>query len=268
MKYIKIKSSQFPLFLILVTHTILANSVSVPDQFVSIGVAMQKVKKGDSIQVSDGIYNEQLYVTPGVTLISRNLFKASIDGGGRETVVTLGNGASISGFEIRNGTIGVFSTSANVSILKCRIINNHQTGIMCVGNLPQIEDNIIVYNAGSGIQGWDVRSTSSSINHNTIAFNSNHGISVGGNSTLIVENNIISNNTQFGLKVSDESVRITLVNNNFYMNAKFSGTLPNENFTFAPMYIDAGKFIFSLDKNSQLIGKGTDNQDLGSRIIY
>jgi parallel beta-helix repeat protein len=260
-------SSFFFLF-ILVAQFIWASSVSIPEQYTSIGIAMQKVKKGDTIFVSEGSYSEQVYVAPGINLIAKKIFKAVLDGGGRETVVTLGNGATISGFEIRNGTIGVFSTSANVSILKCRIINNHQTGIMCVGNLPQIEDNLIIYNSGSGIQGWDVRSTSASINHNTIAYNSNHGISVGGNSTVIIENNIISHNTQFGLKVSDESVRATLINNDFYMNAKFSGTLPNENFTLSPMYVDAGKFNFILDKNSQLIGKGTDNQDLGARIVY
>lgn len=262
------KCNLFLLLLILIVYTVGANSVAVPQNYATISMAMQKVKKGDTIRVADGLYTEQLYIAPGITLLAQNLFKAVVDGGGRETVVTMGNGAIICGFEIRNGTIGVFSTSANVLILKCRIINNHQTGIMCVGALPQIEDNLIVYNNGSGIQGWDVRSTSASINHNTIAFNSNHGISVGGNSTIIVENNIISHNTQFGLKVSDESVRVTLISNDFYMNAKFSGALPNENFTFAPMYIDAAKRNFLLDKNSQLIGKGTDNQDLGARIVY
>ncbi len=263
-----IKSGLLPLFLMLIVYSVSANSIVVPQQYSTISQAMQKVKKGDTIQVADGLYNEQLYIAPGITLLAQNLFKAVVDGGGRETVVTMGNGSIICGFEIRNGTIGVFSTSANVSILKCRVINNHQTGIMCVGTLPQIEDNLIIYNNGSGIQGWDVRSTSASINHNTIAFNSNHGISVGGNSTIIIENNSISHNTQFGLKVSDESVRVTLISNNFFMNAKFSGTLPTENFTYAPMYIDAAKCNFLLDKNSQLIGKGTDNQDLGARIVY
>jgi hypothetical protein len=258
----------FPLLIILIVSTAGANSVMVPQQYATISLAMQKIKKGDTILVSDGLYKEQLYVAPGMTLLAQNVFKVIVDGGGRETVVTMGNGATICGFEIRNGTIGVFSTSANVSILKCRIINNHQTGIMCVGVLPQIEDNLIIYNNGSGIQGWDVRSTSASINHNTIAFNSNHGISIGGNSTIIIENNIISHNTQFGLKVSDESVRVTLISNNFFMNAKFTGVLPNENYTYAPMYIDAAKGNFLLDKNSQLIGKGTDNQDLGARIVY
>lgn len=263
-----IKSSLLPLLLILIVYAVGANSIEVPRQYSTISLAMQKVKKGDTIRVADGLYNEQLYIAPGITLIAQNLFKAVVDGGGRETVVTMGNGSIICGFEIRNGTIGIFSTSANVSILKCRIINNHQTGIMCVGTLPQIEDNLIIYNNGSGIQGWDVRSTSASINHNTIAFNSNHGVSVGGNSAIIFENNIVSHNTQFGLKVSDESVRVTLISNNFFMNAKFSGALPDENYTYAPMYIDAAKCNFLLDKNSQLIGKGTDNQDLGARIVY
>ena len=248
--------------------SLFAASISVPENFPTIGSAMQKIKKGDTIWVGEGIYKDQLFISPGITLISRKLFGAIIDGGGRETVVTLGNSATISGFEVRNGTIGLFSASANVSIIKCRITNNQQTGIMCVGNLPHIEDNLIVYNKGSGIQGWDVRSTSASINHNTISFNGNHGISVGGNSTIIIENNIISHNEQFGLKVSDESVRINLISNNFYQNAKFSGVLPSDNFSYPPLFIDSGRYNFTLDRNSQLIVKGTDDQDLGVRIVY
>jgi parallel beta-helix repeat protein len=252
----------------LLITTLFAHSVTVPENFASIAAAMQKVKRGDTVRVAEGVYSEELLVTPGVVLLSTKLFGAVIDGGGRGTVVTLGNSAIISGFEIRNGTIGLFSASADVSIIKCRITNNQQTGIMCIGNLPLIEDNIIVLNQGSGIQGWDVQSTSASINHNTISFNSNHGISIGGNSSIIIENNIISNNEQFGLKVSDESVRISLISNNFYLNAKFTGTLPSENYSYVPMFVDSGRLNFSLDKNSQLIGKGTDNQDLGARIVY
>ena len=243
-------------------------NVTVPTEFPSISAAMASVKKGDTVWVEDGIYKDHIFVTPGVSLISKATFKAIINGTGRGTIVTMGNGSSIKGFEIKNGTIGVFSTAAGVKISQCRIVFNQQTGIMCVGNLPVIEDNVIVYNNGSGIQGWDVRSTSASINHNTVAYNNNHGVSIGGNSSIIVENNIIAFNNQFGIKPSEENVRITLLNNNFYQNTRFTGVLPSDNYSFNPEFSDSKSLNFALSKDSRCIGRGSDNQDLGARVIY
>lgn len=245
-----------------------ATSVTVPGKFPTISAAMAQVKKGDTIKVENGIYREQIYVKPGVTLIANNLFKSVIDGSGKGTVVTMGNGATIDGFQIRNGTFGVFSTSAGVAIIRCMVLNNLQTGVMCVGHLPRIEDNLIVYNKGSGIQGWDVQSTSATVNHNTISMNSNHGISIGGNSSIIVENNIISNNDQFGIKTGDEKVRITMISNNFFQNAKFTGFLPVENYSIDPMFKNAQQLSFTLNSESRCIGKGSDNQNIGARLVY
>lgn len=232
----------------------------------SITVAMASVKRGDTVWVEDGVFKEHIFITPGVSLIAKATFKAVINGTGRGTVVTMGNGSSIKGFEIKNGTIGIFSTAAHVKISHCKIVFNQQTGIMCVGNLPVIEDNIVAYNEGSGVQGWDVRSTAASISHNTIVYNSNHGVSIGGNSSIIVENNIIAFNSQFGIKSSDEGVRISLLNNDFYQNTKFTSTLPSDNYSFDPIFSDLKNFNFTLSKDSQCIGKGSDNQDLGTRV--
>ncbi|MBN1309632.1 MAG: right-handed parallel beta-helix repeat-containing protein [Chitinispirillaceae bacterium] len=245
-----------------------AASLNVPNNFPTIAAAMMAAKKGDTVEVEAGSYHEYVYVSPDITLLSRSLFKAILDGRGRGTVVTLGNNSVISGCEVRNGTIGIFSTANGVTISQCRIAFNQQTGIMCVGNLPRIEDNLIVYNKGSGIQGWDVRTTSSSINHNTVAYNGNNGISIGGNSSIILENNIIAYNSQFGLKPSEESVRIQMINNNFYQNAKFTTVLPSDNFSFNPMFLDAPQLNFILDKSSRCIGRASDNQNIGARVVY
>jgi parallel beta-helix repeat protein len=245
-----------------------ATSVAVPGKFPTISAAMAQVKKGDTVKVADGIYYEQIFVNPGIVLIADNLFKSVIDGSGKGTVVTMGNGSTINGFQIRNGTFGVFSTSAGVSIVRCMVRNNHQTGVMCVGHLPRIEDNLIIYNKGSGIQGWDVQSTSATVNHNTISMNSNHGISIGGNSSIIVENNIISNNDQFGIKTGDERVRVTMISNNFFQNAKFTGFLPVDNYSIDPMFKNAQQLSFILNNESRCIGKGSDNQNIGARLVY
>jgi hypothetical protein len=245
-----------------------AANISVPLNTPTISSAMMQAKKGDTITAADGVYREQIFINPGVTLISANLFKSVIDGSGRGTVVTTGNGSTISGFEIRNGTIGIFNTSSNVTITKCRIIYNQQTGIMCVGHIPRIEDNLIVYNRGSGIQGWDVQSSSNTVNHNTISMNNNHGVSIGGNSLVIIENNIISSNDQFGIKAGEEKVRITMISNNFYQNAKFSAILPNDNISTDPMFKNVAQLNFTLCKDSRCLGRGSDNQDIGARLVY
>ena len=247
---------------------IFAVSLNVPKNFATITAAMISAKKGDTILVDPGVFNEHIYISPDVSVVSRTPFKAVIDGKGKGTVVTLGNDAALSGFEVRNGTIGVFTTASGVLISQCRISYNQQTGIMCVGNLPKIEDNIIAYNRGSGIQGWDVRTTSATINHNTIVYNGNHGLSIGGNSSIVLENNIISFNNQFGIKPSEETVRIQMICNNFYQNARFTDVLPNDNYSFNPMFTNSQKLNFQLDKNSRCIGRASDNQNIGARVVY
>jgi parallel beta-helix repeat protein len=256
------------MFVITLMLPLYATSITVPLNSPSISAAMTQVKKGDTIIVEDGVYKEQIFINAGVNLIAKNLFKSVIDGKGKGTVVTMGNSSAISGFEIRNGTIGIFCASAGVSITKNRVLYNNQTGIMCVGHLPKIEDNLIIYNKGSGVQGWDVQSTSASISHNTISMNSNHGISVGGNSSVIVENNIISNNDQFGVKTGDEKVRVTMVSNNFFQNAKFTGFLPVDNYSIEPKFKNAQQLQFMLNSDSRCLSKGSDNQDLGARLVY
>jgi hypothetical protein len=246
-----------------------ARTIVVPSSAAkNIGTAMAAAKPGDTVKVMDGTYKEAVFVAPGVVFISNTPFKAVLDGRGRNTVVTMGTSSVISGFEIKNGAIGVFSASAQAVIRQCRIIQNIQSGIICVGALPRIEDNFIVYNKGSGIQGWDVRTTSGSINHNTIAFNANHGISLGGNTSITIENNIIAFNDQFGVKPGTETVRVMLVNNNFYQNARISSNLPADNMSADPLFVDAKRLNFNLMKESRSIGQGTDNQNLGARILH
>jgi parallel beta-helix repeat protein len=245
-----------------------SSSFIVPsDGFKTIAQAFVKAKKGDTIWVEEGVYREKVAISSGVALISKMLHKAVINGQGSEHAVTMGNSSAISGFEITNGRIGLYSEGTSTAILNCFIHNNQQSGIICVGNLPDISDNIIVQNGGSGIQGWDVRSTISTINHNTIAYNKTHGISIGGKSDIIVENNIIVFNERLGLK-ADPGVRIKLIKNNFYLNGEFLPSLPVDNFSFDPMFVSASLLNFTLSKDSQCRNMATDNKNLGTRILY
>jgi parallel beta-helix repeat protein len=242
--------------------------ISVPSLGVAtISQAMINARNNDTIYVSDGVYNEKIFIKSGVALIARNQFKAIIDGGGKGTVVTLGTRSTIKGFEVRNGTIGVFSKDADNVIINCRIIKNFQTGLMCVRHLPKIEDNIIAFNRASGIQGWNLRSTSNSINHNTIAFNQNHGIALGGVSEVIIENNMITFNERFGIKLSHSSQKSQLNKNNVYGNLSITNKLPPENFAFDPKYSSPkSNMNFTVESKLPCCAFGSDNQILGSRL--
>jgi hypothetical protein len=242
-------------------------SLSVPSVGVKkIGEAMINAKAGDTVWVDNGVYRELVFVKAGVTLIARNSLKAVIDGKGKGTVVTLSANSSINGFEIRNGTIGVFSREAGNTIINCRIVKNWETGIIAVRHLPKIEDNIIAFNRASGIQCWDVRSTNTSINHNTIAFNSNNGIALGGSCDVIIENNMITFNERMGIKHSAQSVRTQMVKNNLFGNLQLAKNTPEGNFSFDPKFSSPRMSLdFKVVADQPCCMYGSDNKILGIR---
>jgi len=255
-------------WIVLLPCLLAAGHITVPSAGIqTINQAMIKAKAGDTIYVERGVYREHVFIKSGVALVSRALYGATINGGGRGTVVTLGKSCAVSGFVITNGTIGVFSNAAGNVIEKCRIINNWQTGIIVVRHLPRIEDNIIVFNRASGIQGWDVRSTVAAINHNTIAFNANHGIAIGGASQIIIENNTIAYNERYGLKLSEEAQKSEINKNNFWKNLVTWKETPDGNFSFDPGFL-APRSGLNFRPNPKVCCKikGSDGKDLGARL--
>ena len=255
--------------LLLINNIHAALSFTVPSEGAkTINEALVKAKSGDTIRVNPGIYKEHINLASGITLISTELFKAIIDGKGRGDVVKISYNSSIIGFEIRNGNVGVIAKGPGTSILKCKINKNRISGIICTGNLPTIENNIIVYNEGSGIQAVDIMSGSSSINHNTIAYNRNNGIIINGSITVTIENNIIASNFGQAIRTEVEEKKLRISNNNFYSNRQINFTLPENNFSFDPLFTAPKQKImdFSLHSNSQAIKKGNDNLNLGALL--
>jgi nitrous oxidase accessory protein NosD len=235
----------------------------------TITEAMSKAASGDTIWVEDGVYGEHVVLNSGVALKARSLHKAIIDGGQRGTVVTLGKKSSISGFEIRGGTIGVFSKSVGCAVTQCRIVNNYETGFMSVRNCARLEDNIIAFNGASGIQLYDARLTNGAINHNTIAYNGNHGIAVGGTCSALIENNIITFNERYGVSIEEKSKDLSIVSNDIYGNLIGSPQAPPGNFCFDPVFASPrASMDFKAASQEAENQKGSDNEKLGTRFIY
>jgi hypothetical protein len=251
---------------VVISHST-ARQIAVPSPSApSIMAAMGTAQKGDTIVAANGTYSEQIVCNPGVYLKSKQLFGAVIKGDGRGVVVRTAVNSGLEGFEIRDGTIGVYSQAPGVRIVRCRIVNNTESGIMCIGHVAHIQDNVIAFNGGSGIQGWDVRSTAASINHNTIAYNENHGISLGGLTSVIVENNIIAHNKNFGIKTVTDSISITAVQNSFYNNNHHQTSFTKNNFLWNPYFVQPRAFNFSLGEKSRCRDAASDNDDIGARL--
>ena len=232
----------------------------------TIAKALFSAKSGDTVIVENGVYGEKVRVKPGVFLKARSQLKSILDGNGKGPVVTLEGNAGICGFEVRSGTIGVTSNNIDNAIIQCRITGMTESGISCSGQLPKIEDNIIVYNKGSGIVAWNIQSSASSINHNTIAYNANNGVAVGGNSIVALENNIIAFNQRLGLKVSEETVTLHLLKNVFFQNGSMSYIIKMEgNFTCDPKFVEPKKMQFSMQPDSPCKHKGSNDEDPGAR---
>ncbi len=252
---------------LVVPISIFSASIQVPSIGIkNISEAMMKSRMGDTVWIDNGVYREHVLLAPGVSLISRNPYNAVIDGGGKGTVITMGKNTCISGLTIRNGTIGVFSNSSGNSIISCKIIKNWQTGIIAVRHLPKIEDNVIAFNKGSGFQGWDVRSANATINHNTISYNGNNGIAVGGSSEFIMENNIVAFNERFGIKILSNEEKVQITNNNFYRNlTNMLKHAPSGNHSFDPAF-KSPRAGLNFKSEECCKAKGNDDQELGARI--
>lgn len=256
--------------ILVIPHNNHANiSFTVPSEGAkTINEAVSKAKSGDTIWVKPGVYKEHINLTSGITLISSELFKAVIDGRGRGDVVKISYNSSVIGFEIRNGNVGVVSRGPGTAILKCKIHKNRISGIICMGNLPLLENNIIVYNEGSGIQAIDIASSMATINHNTIAYNRNNGIVISGASTVTIENNIIVSNSGQGIKTELDPDKVKITHNNLFANRQFKFTLPENNFSFDPLFTAPKRktMDFTLQPDSPAQKRGNDNKNLGALL--
>jgi len=245
--------------------------IRVPGDAKTISEAMALARGGrDTVLVAPGVYRERVVMAPGAALVSEPLFGAKIDGGGSGFVITMAQNSSITGFEVRNGAVGIFSNDGG-EIRWCRVVENTMTGILAKRNLPQIEDNIIAFNGASGIQAWGVRGSQSAVNHNTIAFNGNHGIAAGGSSEFAVWNNVIAFNERSGLKIPpQEQGKIQVAGNNFYGNLIPLGkTLPEGNYAFDPAF--TGPFAdmnFKPNHDKCCKEKSAAGENLGARLNY
>ncbi len=260
--------------LILIVMSVFAPALIVSADTVEVnsGENIQKVlrdaEKGDVVIVDEGIYTGSFTVPPHINLVSKTLFGAILYSKSKSKfVVNLTNHSSVEGFEIRGAKVGVISSNKNNSVKKCFIYRNHESGIMCTGVIPEISDNIIVYNGGSGITGWNIRSITGDINHNTIAYNKNHGINIHGESDITIQNCIIAFNDRFSINTGYE-VELKADKNLIYSITENNISLPEGNIWTKPEFKEPDNFNFTLVDYPGNNKPREEYNEYGARVNY
>jgi parallel beta-helix repeat protein len=163
-----------------------ASALRVPQDCVTIQVAIDAARDGDLVLVSPGTYSEKIVLSGKTITLASNFHTTQdpgfidqtiIDGGGH-TVITVrssvGPETKITGFTIRNGENGI-SAAGELQILHNRFLGN---------------GDAIDYQGGGGI-----------CRYNVFEGNDDDGVDLDGASQAMVEDNVIRNNGDDGIEI-------------------------------------------------------------------
>ena len=182
------------------TCFLLADTVNVPGDYPTIQEAIDGAVNGDLVQVSPGIYFENIdFKGKFISVMSsKGAGVTVIDGGRAGSVATFMSGETgdsrLEGFTLTNGSGNLFEYPRGL-LKRCG------GGVFCDGGSPTLSDNILLDNTsywGGGIFSHDASPLleSSDIRLNTsIAYGA--GI-FGVDSTICLKENSISGNTADG----------------------------------------------------------------------
>jgi len=245
--------------------------INVPKDFPTIQRALGEAVEGDTVYVRKGVYYENVVMVDDVVLMGQDKKSTIIDGRRRGPAVTGADGAVLTGFTIRNGRTGILCKNTRPTITNNVVIDNKGTGIHALVTLPDITNNVVYRNEWTGIFLESVRGTRTSIAHNVIMENGYSGIFCANRTEVLVRNNIIYGNKQYGVFAGPDARKSRLVGNNIYANRlQFNNNLDNEttrqqNISADPQFAGAGfpRHNYTVKSGSPCKGKGEEGADIG-----
>jgi nitrous oxidase accessory protein NosD len=198
-----------------------ARTIAVPAEFRSIQKALDEAGAGDTVLVGVGLYRENLVLPDRVVLRGENVDGTVLRGNRKDPVIVAANHSIVENLTIERGGVGILSENTNMIIQRNVIRENDKTGVQCIISLPHIRNNIIAGNQWSGVFCELISfGTHTAIEHNIISENGYSGVMLSNKCGVLVRNNILYNNKQFGVHVSENSRRSRIVYNCFYGNRK------------------------------------------------
>jgi hypothetical protein len=162
-------------------------------------------------------------------------------------------GPVISHNKITQNWLGIESINSNPKITKCIVCINTDTGVVCTGGAPII-DNIVDYSNGNASSEYGIAVYSGStaiVRNSTIAKNYDYGIHVW-DAAPTVSNCIFWNNKSNGQQVSGVTPTYSCIQN-------WSGSSSYHNINTDPCFVDAPNYNYRLRYNSPCIDTGDSN---------
>ncbi len=195
-----------------------AKTVRVPGDFRSINAGLTSADYGDTVLVSPGRYYENVTLVQGVILMGTDQLKCIIDGMRRGPTVYAVTGSEIGRFTITNGIDGILCENSSPYIHHNWILDNQGAGIGAFISLPQIYDNVIYGNRWSGVLAWGAKSLDTRIENNVLIRNGYSGFTLKGPCRLVIRNNIVMENFEYGIYSDPASGQSQIVYNNIFKN--------------------------------------------------
>lgn len=198
-------------------NTAIAAQWDVPGDFATIQLAINSADVGDTIEVDEGIYAEQVWVNKELTIQAAFGATPIIDGGGSANGINvLADNVNITGLTVKNTLIAIGISGTVSNYIADNLLEDNKIGIgLYNANTNTIEGNTISSNEFQGI--YTIGSSDNTINGNTMV-NNQIGIQLdlASNDNSIADNTIEDN--ELGLKSNNNS------NNSIEGNTIFSNT--------------------------------------------
>lgn len=256
------------LYVFIIALNLPAAQLTVPKDFAKIQDAVDKAEPGDTIFVTEGIYHERITLKDSLCLIGQSPLTTIIRGNKRGPVLKAGDKGLIKNLSIENGSKGILCENVIPTIQNCIIRDNKGTGIHCLVSLPDILNCLILSNDWTGIFCESVRSMKSSIQHNIVAENGYCGIMLSGNSEVLIQNNVIIGNKQFGIYAEETSKKTRITYNDFFSNRSnnnYFAIVDKSNLQENPQYPIISGIVHNYfnAESTTLKGKGKDGVTIG-----
>ncbi|MDO5577050.1 MAG: right-handed parallel beta-helix repeat-containing protein, partial [Fibrobacter sp.] len=136
----------------------------------------------------------------------------------------------------------------------------------CIIALPEIRNTVIYRNNWTGIFVESARSIKTSIQHCVIAENGYCGIMLAHRSEVLIQNNMIYDNKQYGIWADMDAVKSRIVYNNIYGNRSsynFFAKADRSNISENPNYPVSKRIRSYTETPLALKGKGKNGTTIG-----
>lgn len=217
--------------------------IKVPEDYTTIQEAINQSNPGDTIQVSSGTYQENLFINKTLTLIGEDKNNTILEGYmcGGTVIQANSTTVNISGFTIQNGSNGIVLEKCNNSTINDNNITGTNRGIW----LHYSHNNTVSDNTVSGSIWWCGivlcgHSSNNTIIRNTIRDNAN-GLGLTGQDNFIIHNNFINNQNQTVIIESYHNAWNNTYEGNYWSN--YNGTDANQD--------GIGDTPYLIDENNQ-----------------